>query len=296
MNNRPSGTPAAEFDIDSTLVSGLLNDQHPDLAGLPLQAVGAGWDNAMFRLGEELAIRLPRRAAAASLIEHEQEWLPRIAGNLTLPVPVPLRTGEPGRGYPWRWSILPWLKGETAERSEPDRSQVSTLVRFLASLHIPAPADAPVNPARSVLLTDRAEGVEERMARLARKTDLITPRIREIWRDALDTPVDLPPTWIHGDLHPRNVLTAEGKFTGIIDWGDMAGGDPATDLASAWALFPDPDARQELLDRYPNLSEATLRRAKGWGINIGVVLLETGMIDNPAHALIGERILRRMAD
>src|SRR5580765_4230440 len=98
------GTPAAELAIDTTLVAGLLADQHPDLAQLTLQAVEAGWDNALFRLGDHLAVRLPRRAVAAPLIVHEQRWLPHLADQLTLPVPAPCRIGTPARGYPWHWS------------------------------------------------------------------------------------------------------------------------------------------------------------------------------------------------
>src|SRR5215216_4629259 len=94
------GTPAAEFAIDSALVAGLLADQHPDLAPLPLHAIDAGWDNALFRLGDQLAVRLPRRAIAAPLIINEQTWLPRLSDQLTLPIPAPIRIGAPARGYP----------------------------------------------------------------------------------------------------------------------------------------------------------------------------------------------------
>src|SRR6188472_1139756 len=103
------GMPAAEFDIDAALIRALLNAQHPDLANLPLVDVGAGWDNKLYRLGENLAVRLPRRAAAAGLIEHEQRWLSELAPQLPLPVPVPVRIGRPGCGYPWSWSVTPWL-------------------------------------------------------------------------------------------------------------------------------------------------------------------------------------------
>src|SRR5215510_12607026 len=101
------GTPVAEFEIDRAFVAGLLADQHPDLAHMPLRVVDGGWDNVMFRLGDHLSVRLPRRTAAAALIAHEQTWLPRLAAQLALPVPVPYRLGTPARGYPWRWSVLP---------------------------------------------------------------------------------------------------------------------------------------------------------------------------------------------
>src|SRR4051794_33423264 len=105
------GTPISEYRIDSALVAGLLADQHPDLAAMPLQFLDEGWDNVLFRLGQYLVVRLPRRAAAAELIRHEQLWLPYLADQLSLPVPVPLRLGLPGRDYPWPWSVVPWLPG-----------------------------------------------------------------------------------------------------------------------------------------------------------------------------------------
>jgi aminoglycoside phosphotransferase (APT) family kinase protein len=292
----PSSTPQAEFAIDRALVAGLLDEQLADLAPLPLHAIDAGWDNAIFRLGDRLAVRLPRRAAAANLIIHEQKWLPYLAGRLGLPVPVPCRFGTPAHGYPWRWSVVPWLDGVTADLSEPAATQSRPLAAFLRSLHRPAPADAPANPVRGVPLWQRREMVEARMQRLSSKTSLITTQIEQLWASALHAPLDIPPTWIHGDLHPRNVLVDREAITGIIDWGDLAAGDSATDLASIWMLFGDPRARQAALKAYGSISEATLQRAKGWAILFGVVMLETGLSDNPRNAEIGTHTLRRVLE
>jgi aminoglycoside phosphotransferase (APT) family kinase protein len=104
--------PPAEVPIDIALVRALLEEQHPDLAALPIVEASEGWDNRTFRLGEELAIRLPRRAASAPLIEHEQRWLPILAPHLPLPIPNPLRIGRAGCGFPWSWSVTRWLPGE----------------------------------------------------------------------------------------------------------------------------------------------------------------------------------------
>ncbi len=290
------GMPPAEVVIDSSLVADLLADQHPDLARLPLRRVGEGWDNAIFRLGDDLAVRLPRRAAAATLAAHEQRWLPRLANRLTLPVPEPLRVGRPGRGYPWSWSVVPWLPGTTADLNEPDPSQARAFGTFLRSVHVPAPADAPASPLRGVPLQMRAADIEERLERLASQTDLITPAVRRIWREALHAPLDVARTWLHGDLHPRNVLVQDGRITGVIDWGDLTAGDCATDLASLWMLFDDPQARREALAAYGGVSEATLCRARGWAVLFGVILLDAGLRGHPAHAVVGERTLPRVAE
>lgn len=287
------GTPIAELKIDATLVTKLLADQHSDLAHLPLLLAEAGWDNVMFRLGDRLAVRLPRRQLAATLIEHEQTWLPQLAAHLTLPVPMPYRVGRPTPDYPWCWSVLPWLAGEAADLAPPRASEALRFSAFLRSLHIPAPDNAPRNPARGVPLQQRAAAVAERMQRLEQHTHWITPTLKELWQQALNAPIDVPPTWLHGDLHPRNVLVEQGAITGIIDWGDLTAGDRATDLAAIWMLFSEPKARQQAIADCV-ISSATLHRAQGWAIFFGVVLLDTGLVDYPRHAAIGECILQRV--
>jgi aminoglycoside phosphotransferase (APT) family kinase protein len=289
------GTPVSDIEIDITLVYSLLSNQHPDLMHLPIHFVDAGWDNVMFRLGDQLSVRLPRRKAAAALIENEQTWLPVLAKQLTIPVPTPYRIGKPGQSYPWRWSVLPWLAGIPADQEEPHANQSKFLASFLRSLHTPAPLNAPQNPVRGVPLTQRAASVEERMQRLQTKTNLITQKLKDIWNRALNTPVDVEAKWLHGDLHPRNILVEKGAIAGIIDWGDITSGDIATDLASIWMLFSDPKARSQALAEYSNVSEATIQRALGWAILFGVMLLDTGLVDNTRHAIIGERTLRRVS-
>jgi aminoglycoside phosphotransferase (APT) family kinase protein len=290
------GTPAAEYPIDAALVQQLLADQHPDLADLSVSAVAAGWDNALYRLGDALAVRLPRRSAAAELIMHEQRWLPVLALQLPLPIPAPIRTGAPACGYPWHWSIQPWLSGEAADLHPPASDQAVVFAAFLRALHMLAPPGAPANPVRGGPLHERAPIAEARLQRLSTTTDLITPRIIHLWEQALAAPIDVPPTWLHGDLHPQNMLVVAGRISGVIDWGDLTAGDRATDLAAVWMLFDTPEARCAALTAYGDLSAATLARAGGWAIHLGATLLEVGRVDNPRHALIGERTLRRLAN
>ncbi len=291
-----TGTPIPELEIDVPIVYSLLEKQHPDLKHLPIHLIDAGWDNVMFRLGDELSVRLPRRKVAARLIENEQTWLPLLAHRLPIPVPTPYRLGKPAGGYPWRWSVLPWLSGITADQEEPHANQAKRFASFLLSLHVPAPFNAPLNPVRGVPLNQRAASVEERMQRLEMKTNLMTPEIKETWNQALKAPIDVSATWLHGDLHPRNILVENGVITGIIDWGDMTSGDIATDIASIWMLFSERTVRQQVMAEYGNISETTLQRAKGWAILFGVLLLDTGLIDHPRHAVMGERIFRRLAE
>ena len=132
------------------------------------------------------------------------------------------------------------------------------------------------------------------MQRLRLKTDLITPRLQEVWTHALDAPASTAPCWLHGDLHPRNILVLRGRITGIIDWGDITSGDVATDLAALWMLFEGAPL-QEALALYNNIDQATLARSKGWALLFGVILLDTGLQDHPRHAAVGAKILRQVS-
>lgn len=289
--------PKAEHEIDEALVRGLLADQHPDLAGLDLTPVGEGWDNAMFRLGEDLAVRLPRRELGASLIAIEQRWLPLIAPDLPVATPAPVRIGAPGRGYPWGWSITPWLPGRPADAAPLRADQGPRWGAFLRALHRPAPDDAPFNPFRSIDLATRAEVSGPQIARVAEtRPDLVTPKILAEWEAALAAPADLAPAWIHGDLHGRNVLAVAGAVSGVIDWGDMARGDPAMDLYSLWILLPDRGAREAAIAAYGGASAATLRRARGWAIAIAAVLIDHATPQDPDFAAMGARTFRALAE
>jgi aminoglycoside phosphotransferase (APT) family kinase protein len=288
--------PPAEVEIDTALVRALLESQHSDLAALPVQPVDAGWDNAMFRLGESFAVRLSRRSVGAVLIEHEQEWLPGLAALLPLPIPAPVRFGQPGCGYPWRWSVVPWLAGQSADLLEPNGEQTERLATFFRALHVAAPSTAPRNESRGVPLRQRGASVEQRMRRLEQETDLVTSDIRRTWDRALDAPMDIEPTWIHGDLHARNVLVDRGAISGIIDWGDVCAGDRATDLAAIWMLFAERHAREKAMRLCGDVSDATWSRARGWAILFGVVLSDAGSAGDRRHALIGARTLRRIAE
>jgi len=147
-----SNMPAAEVVISTDLVVGLLHEQHPDLADQSIRVVAHGWDNAVVRVGDTLAVRLPRRQLASELVEHEQRWLSTLADRLPLPIPAPVRVGTPSAplGYPWRWSVIPWFDGHSAIEAPPNdpTAAARTLGAFLAALHVDAPAVAAVDDAR----------------------------------------------------------------------------------------------------------------------------------------------------
>lgn len=237
------GTPPAEVEIDARLVEELIRAQHPDLAALELgaQPAASGWDNVMYRLGPDLAVRLPRRALGARCIDVEQRWLPRLAPALPVATPVPVRVGTPACGYPWPWSIVTWIPGTPASQMPLARDEAAAWGRFLRALHaIDTPDSPPENPYRGQSLSARDEAFRERLARLERAAALRIgdqAMLSNAWAAGLASLADEDTCWLHGDLHPRNVITSDGRLRGVIDWGDATVGDPSVDLCSAWLLF-----------------------------------------------------------
>ena len=279
------------------LVQALLQDQHPDLAGLPVRLAATGWDNSTYRLGDELAVRLPRIGVAAGLIRNEQRWLPELAPRLPVPVPVPVRIGEPGHGYPWPWSVVPWVPGESAASCPLLPSQAARFGQFLAAVHQPAPADAPRNDYRGVPLPSRTETVHARLDRLAVVGELLEvplTDLRQRWAALAAAPIDLEDTWVHGDLHPKNIVSDQGRLAAVLDWGDLTVGDRATDLGAAWLHFP-PQVLPTVWRAYGPVSADTLLRAEGWALFFGVVLLDAGLVDaDPLFTGIGRRTLAQL--
>jgi len=278
-------TPA-EVHLDEGLVRALLEEQQPEFAAHPLSLVDEGWDNVTYRLGRSHAVRLPRRRIAVDLLLAEQRWLPLIAPRLPLRVSRTVEAGRPSGLFKWPWSVVEWIVGSTADRSPLADDQAGPFGAFLLALHQSAPAEAPSNPFRGVPLEARRKVVEERLGRLG--LDPLLP----IWRAALDARPTSRRTWIHGDLHGRNVVVRGGVLAGVIDWGDMNGGDVATDLASVWMLFNSSDARAALLEAYQPTAEVHAR-AGGWAVNLASALLDSG---EPRHVTMGAAAVQRLIE
>lgn len=257
--------------MTADLVRDLLRDQHPDLADRPVTLGARGWDNQLWRLGEDLAVRLPWATETAdALLLKEHTWLPVLAPLLPLPVPVPQRLGEPSLRFPRPWIVTTWVPGAPADLA-PATSAASAdaLAAFLTALHRPAPTEAPKARGRGGALSEVAEGVASSLTAAIELGLIPDPdAVRAIWHDALATPGwGGPPVWLHGDLHPANVLTENGDLCGIIDFGDMCAGDPALDLAASWILLADDEAVRRFQTAYGLTAGAsTWRRARGWAV------------------------------
>lgn len=207
-----------EVEISEELVRRMLASQMPELAGRSLGVVKPwGTDNAIWRVGDDLVIRLPRIHWAASQVEQEAFWLPRLAPHLPIPVPEPRAIGEPAFGYPYRWAVHKWLPGQSATLARIDDpiAFALDLARFVRRLQEIPTNGAPgaSNRARPLAVFD-----EETRRAIDRASHLIDAAAAlEVWEEALAAPArDGAPVWVQGDLE-GNCIVRDGRLSGVVD-------------------------------------------------------------------------------
>jgi aminoglycoside phosphotransferase (APT) family kinase protein len=255
---------ADELELDDGLVHRLLAGQFPQWVDLPIRSVEpAGTDHAIFRLGEGLSVRLPRRDGPTDPRSTEFDWLPRLAAVVPVAIPVPVAQGRPTDEYPWYWAVHTWVDGDTVPVETIDPIQAARdLAALVAALQRVPPAGAP--PGRGIPLAERDREFRHWLASFDGD-----PRVTEEWERALAAPPwEGPPVWHHGDLDVRNWLVQDGRISGVIDWGLMGVGDPACDVMVAWKLHS-PIARDAFREALPT-DDATWERARGWALSQAV--------------------------
>lgn len=266
-------------EIAEGLIRDLLRDQHADLADLPLREVEGGWGNQMWRLGDDLAVRIQRMDTDFDHQLKERRWLPLLAPRLPLPIPVPVRSGAPSERFPKMWTVMTWVPGVPLDQTSITRSEhaADTLAAFLRALHVAAPADAPADTIRGGHPSDLTNGFDDFFTSLNGDTiGSDAAAVRAVWEDAVAAPGWTgSPVWTHGDLHPANVVVADGTLAGVVDFGDLFAGDPAVDLAAAWLLLP-MGAAARFFTVYAMADEATVRRARGMAVLKSMFLMLMG--------------------
>lgn len=258
---------ADELEIDESLLRRLLAEQFPEWADLPLTPVEhAGTESTVFRLGDDLAVRLARRHGRTEPGGKELEWLPRLAPLLPMEIPIPVAQGQPTAEYPWYWDVHAWVDGETAPVEQIDAIQAARdLANFIKALQQADPTGAPKG--RGIPLAKRDAEIRYWLARF--DGDRAVPAE---WERALAAPAwDGPPVWHHGDLDVRNWLVRDGRIRGVIDWGSMGVGDPACEVMVAWKLHSSA-ARDAFRGALP-VDDATWERARGWALSQAVAIL-----------------------
>ena len=287
---------AGEIEVDEALVLRLLAAQFPAWAKWPLTRIGAvGTDHAIFRLGDNLAVRLPRIHWAADNAARERRWLAVLAPRLPLAVPLPVAGGEPDLGYPYPWSVVRWLDGQTmtADNLRDPLRAAEDLGRFVVALQrVDATGGpSPTSPtARGMPLAGRDADVRRAIAALGPRVDAAA--VIAAWEASRGAPAwDGPPVWLHGDLLPGNLLFRDGRLSGVIDWGgSLAVGDPAADLIPAWALFR--GASRRIFREIIGADDTTWARGRGWALSIALIALPYYLHTFPAFAAIARRMLR----
>jgi aminoglycoside phosphotransferase (APT) family kinase protein len=252
-----------EVLVDDGTVRALLKDQFPHWADKRLRRIAdSGTDNAIYRLGDDLGIRLPRIQWAEVQIEKECRWLPKLAADLPTQVPVPLAEGRPGCGYPFPWLVYPWLEGTSLDRATVDNWNVvaKDVADFVLALqHLPTEGGPPPIR-RGTPMAQFDEAVQWGISQLEGVIDV--DRARHVWRNALEAgDWSGDPVWVHGDLLPGNILIGEGRLSGIIDWSCAGVGDPACEAMLAWTL---PSDARRIYWRTLGFDDATRARARGW--------------------------------
>jgi aminoglycoside phosphotransferase (APT) family kinase protein len=284
-----------EVKTDASLVGRLLAAQFPQWAELPIEPVhSAGTDNALYRLGDDMAVRLPRIHSASWQVDKEQLWLPRLAPFLPLAIPAPLAKGDPSEEYPWHWSVYRWLEGENAtmEQIDDPRQAATDLAQWIAALQridaAGGPPPGPGNTSRGVALAARDR--ETRAAIVELRGLLDDEAVTAAWYASLRASAwREAPVWIHGDLHSGNLLAQQGQLSAIIDFGCLCVGDPACDVMAAWT-FLSAETREVFRDVL-QVDDATWARGRGWALSFGLIALPYYQSTNPVLAGMARRAI-----
>ena len=285
----------AHITVD--LVSQLIVAQFPEWADLPIRPVDVdGWDNATFRLGETMAVRLPSAEHYVEAIEKERRWLPALAAQLPLPVPEPLAMGMAGCGFPWPWSVYRWIDGApVTERTVTDLPQFAAdLADFLAALYRINPADGPLpgphNFFRGGPLTAYNSEIREELEALKDHVDI--ELAAEVWQAGLEATWPGLPVWFHGDVQPGNLLLHDGRLSAVIDFGTCGVGDPACDTTIAWTFLSGESSRV-FKERLP-VDSATWVRGRGWAIWKAMKVLVGALENDPQDAAFTMHVIEKI--
>ena len=289
--------PHSPVRIDVQLVQRLVSSQFPQWADHAIKPVDTdGHDNRTFQLGDAMSVRLPSRKAYAAHVAIEHLWLPKLGPDLQLPIPVPLGKGIPGQGYPWPWSVNKWIRGENASIDIiADLGKFAKdLANFLNTLQSIDATDGPVpgqhNFFRGGELSVYDSQVRECLDELRGVID--ASGAASTWEEALGARFKQPPVWVHGDIAVENLLVEDGRLCAVIDFGQMAVGDPSCDVNIAWTLFS--GRAREAFRTELNVDEATWVRGRGWGLWKALLELRGHRQSNPEDAARAERVIRNI--
>ncbi len=281
-----------ELPIDAEGVARLITDQFPSYAGLPVREwPSTGTVHAIFRLGDGLAVRLPRLPRWAEGVEREVTWLPRLAPRVSLRVPEPIAVGRPSDTYPCTWAIHRWLPGTPyGDGAVVESAAAVALAGFVHELRSIDPTGAPSTGRAPLAELD----LPTRAAIEAARGVIDADGAHAAWTRALAAPTwNGVPSWLHGDLMRPNLLVVEDRLDAVIDFGALGVGDPAMDLVAAWSVFG-PTGRgvfREALRGEAGPDDGAWARALGYALHQAALIVPYYATSNPAFAAEGVRII-----
>lgn len=281
-----------EFPIDDALVAGLIADQFPQWADLPLSRVqSSGTVNAIYRLGNHMAVRMPRLGEFSAGIERELRWLPVLAPFLPVPIPETVAEGAATDRYPSPWSVLRWIDGENAtlaNLADPIRAatRLGEFVRAFRGVDI---AGAPIANDRGLPLVRRDSPTRAAIEMVA--DEFAADELNAAWDRALGaSPWIGEPVWFHGDLHTGNLLATSGELSAVIDFGGCSVGDPTCDLIAGWWVFAG-DSRRAFREAV-QADDDSWRRGRGWALSVALIALPYYVDSNPVFAEMARSAIR----
>lgn len=281
---------ADEVDITPELVKDLLSTQFPEWANLPLQRMyPEGTDNAMYKLGNDKLVRLPRTEGSSSNIEKELNWLPRLRPQLPIPIPNIMGKGMPNTTYPFPWLVCEWLDGSNPDKEGmiDERKAAADMGAFVNAMQNTKPDNGP-KCRRGKPLSTLDKEVKQSIPLLNELYN--TELLNDLWQSALKASNwEKDPVWIHGDLHAGNLLAKNRKLVGVVDFGLAGIGDPACDMMVAWTLLS--RNSREMFRSIVQPDDNTWCRGRGWALFLGIVGYPYYRVTNPLFANIAKRAL-----
>lgn len=275
--------PEAEVAIDLGLVRQLIGSQAPWWAQEEITYLATGWDNEVYRLGADLLIRLPRRQLGETIGHRERQWLPDLVQACGLDIGLPVFVGRPAAGYPFTFSVSPYVPGRSAARIDRNArdAYAPEFARFLRKLHQPAGVLAPSSQFRGGPLPQVDARTREQISQLDAE---VQDAAQALWQDALDTDEYAgPAVWLHGDPHPHNTIVTEGagpqQLVSLVDFGDVCAGDPASDLGMLWMHFSAPLVTEAFSIYGVRTGTPLWRRARGWALRYAMLTAALGPAD-----------------
>jgi len=279
----------------------LLEQQFPEFALLALSYIKeSGTENALFRLGKDYIVRLPRHVLSADAFEKnektldkELKYLPHLAEQLSFAISKPIFKGNHTASYPFSWSISQWNQGHNPPFEQENEYQqlAKDLAQFINELHA-IPAEEGPFSRRGTKLQLLDDETRDALAQL--EHDIDVPEALDLWETLKNIPYwPNKPVWIHGDLLPGNILIQDNRLSAIIDFSDLGLGDPACDLVPAWCLF-NKSSRQIFKNNLVNIDENTWLRGKGWALSIALILLPYYKTRSPMMATLARQMLKNI--